>query len=55
MLCMAKICLPTYFRIPSCTRLAILKHCDVSLRWGPTLDLDFEASLAEEVSYFSFQ
>jgi hypothetical protein len=52
MLCMGRICSPTYFRIASCTRLAVL-NTDVLLRWGRTLDLDFEASLAEEIDYYS--
>jgi hypothetical protein len=52
MLCMGQICSPTYFRIASCTRLAVL-NTDVPLRRGRTLDLDFKVSLTEEIDYFS--
>ena len=33
--------------------ISYTQHCDVPLRRVQTLDLDFEASLAKEVGYFS--
>ena len=49
---MARTSLPTYSRIASYMS-GYTQHCDVPLRRVRTLDLDFEASLAKEVGYFS--